>query len=98
MSAEEVLRVLRGEAPTEEMPESKPQVAGSTVGTEKVKSAMRELKRAVLFLLLWPFVCVFTPIGFFANLIWDAIMFGWKGADAAFTVFGDKPDDSAQKG
>lgn len=53
---------------------------------------MRELKRALLFLMLFPFVCVFAPIGFFANLILDALGFGWKKADEAFKVYDNRPE------
>lgn len=59
---------------------------------------MRELKRAILFLLLWPFVVVFSPVGFIANLIWEALRFGYEKADEAFAVY-DNTDHvgSAQK-
>ena len=47
-----------------------------------------ELKRTIMFILWWPFLCVLFPIGFALGLAFEAVKAGFEVAEEALNVWG----------
>jgi hypothetical protein len=57
------------------------------------KIMILELKRTIMFILWWPFLCILFPVGFALCLAFEAIKAGFEIGGEALNVWG-QPDDT----